>query len=122
MMCSGTASLPMSCSSAAAFKRLQFLRAQAHLLADFDRIDADAPQVLVGGVVLGLDGQSQRLDGAQVQAGHGLHVPSLVLQAGQIKLVRTVDQINDRQQHNEPCQCICRVKTLMIQATDAPTR
>src|ERR1035441_6922071 len=56
--------------------------------------------MLVSRVVFGFNRQGQSFDRAHVQPGNGLHVPPLVLQPRQIKLVRTVYQIDDRQQRN----------------------
>ena len=76
----------------------QFGSLHAQFFGDFDGINADALQVLVGRVILGFNGQRQRLNGSQVQVRHLLHVPLLVFQFAQVEAVGAVDEINRRHQ------------------------
>ena len=88
---------------------IQVLGAQFHILGDLDGIGAHTMQVGMGGVVLGVDGQRQSLDGAQMQGADlfdvallGFHVRRLhfgaffrVLQAAQVKMIGTIDPEHD---------------------------
>ena len=76
----------------------QFRPFHAQFFRHFDGIDADALQVLVRGMVLGFNGQSQSLNGPQMQVRHFLDVAFLVLQFAEVKAVRAVDQVNRRHQ------------------------
>ena len=84
MMCSGTASLPMSCKSAAACSASISSRRHTQFFGYLDGIHPDPLQVIVRGVVLGFDRQRQRFDGAQVQVGHLFDVALFVFQFSQI--------------------------------------
>ncbi len=66
------------------------------LLAHFDGVDADSLQMIVRGLILGLDGQRQRLNGSHVQVGHLFHVPFFVRQFAQVEAVGTVDEVHHR--------------------------
>ena len=70
-------------------------RGHAQFLGYFDGINSHPLQVIVGGVVLGFDGQRQRFNGAQVQSGHLLHVALLVFKFSQIQPIRAVNQVDD---------------------------
>ena len=72
-----------------------FARGHAQFLGHFDGVHPHPLQVVVRGVVLGFDGQRQRLDGAQVQGRHFFDVPLFVLQFSQIQPIRPVDQVDD---------------------------
>ena len=77
---------------------------KAHVLADLFHVSADAPQVLVGGLVLGFDGEGQRFDGAQVQAGHFLGMPFLIFEPAEIDAVSAIHEEQDgHQQERAPC-------------------
>ena len=52
--------------------------------------------MIVRGVILGLDGQRQRLDGSQMQRSHLFGVLLFVFHAPQIEVIGAVDQIHDR--------------------------
>src|SRR5579864_5257563 len=64
--------------------------------------------MFVGGVVLGLDGEGQGLDGAQVEVCHLLHVALLIFQFAEVQAVGAVDQV-DGGQDEERCLPIERV-------------
>ena len=95
MMCSGTASFPMSWSTEAACSASSSLWFRPRSSPDLDGVDLHALQVVVRGVVLGVDGQGQRLDGSQVQRRHLFGVIVLVVQPAQIQPVGAVDQVDD---------------------------
>ena len=97
MMDSGTASLPMSCRTAAAVRASSSCSREPQILADFDRVELHALQMIVRGVILGVDGQRQRLDGSQVQSVHGLHVRSFLLHLSQMSPVGTMHQVDQGQ-------------------------
>ena len=79
--------------------------------------------MIVRGVILGLDRQRQRFDGAQMQRGHLFGVLLLVFQALQIEAVGAVNQIHHRsgEQHRLPAHeyWFSRLATC---ATAAPPR
>ena len=60
---------------------LDLVVGHAERLGDAGGVDLHAADVALRGLVLGVDGQRQRLDRRQVQVGHLLHVPPLVLDA-----------------------------------------
>ena len=74
------------------------LRRDVQIFRDFDGINAHALQVIVGGVVFGLNSERQGFDGAHVEIRHLLHVTFFVLQLGEIQAIGAVNQIN-RGQH-----------------------
>src|SRR5579864_515828 len=75
----------------------QFCAGHAKFLTYFNGVHADALQVFVGRVILGFDGQREGLDGAQMEVGHLFHVALLVFEFAQIEPIRTVDQVDHRQ-------------------------
>ncbi len=72
---------------------------QSQVFGDFHGINTNTSEMIVSRVVLGFNGQCQRFDSAQMQRGHFFHVDFLVLQTAQISAVRTIDEVNDRDQH-----------------------
>ncbi len=94
----------MSCSSAAARSASGLARGELQLLGELHGVDLHSLDVVVGGVILGLDGQRQRFDGPQMQRGHCLGVPVLLLQTFQVEPVGAVNQVHDRagEQHGLP--------------------
>ncbi len=70
-------------------------RAHTQFLGYFDGIHANALQVVMGSVVLGLDRQSQSLDGAEVKGGHFLDVALFVLQLPKVETIRAVNEVDD---------------------------
>ena len=53
--------------------------------------------MFVGGLVFGFNGSGQRLNGAEMQRRHLLHVDPLRFEAVQINPVRTVHKVHDGQ-------------------------
>jgi hypothetical protein len=80
------------------FKGLLLAGAEMQLFADFGGIDLHAPQVIVGGVVLSVDGQGQRFDGAQMQVRHLQDVLLLFFETAQVQVVGAVHQVENGQQ------------------------
>jgi hypothetical protein len=83
-------------------KGLEFLVDEAEFLADFGAVDLDALEMVVGSLILGFDGESESLDGAQVEGGHLLGVVALDLnlvffgfQTAEVKAVGAVDEVDD---------------------------
>src|SRR5205814_8528389 len=74
---------------------IQLSVVHAEVLGNLDRIDLDATQMIVGGVIFRFDSQRKRLDGAQVQRSDFLGVVFLRLEAAQVGLIGPVDPIND---------------------------
>ncbi len=74
----------------------EFRPLHAQLFCDLDRVNSNALQMLVRGVVLGFDGKRQRLDRAQVQVRHFLNVTLLILQLAEVKTIRAINEINRR--------------------------
>ena len=72
-----------------------FSRSHGQLFCHFDGVHPHSLQVVVSSVILGLDSQSQRLNGSQVKVCHFLHVALLIFQFAQIETIRTVDQVNN---------------------------
>ena len=77
-------------------KRFELGRRQAHFLSNGHGIDLHAPQVLMRAVILGLDCERQCFNRPQMESSHALGVIAFGLQPGQIKAVRTEDQIHNR--------------------------
>ena len=75
-------------------QRFHLRRSYAQFLGDFDGIDPHPLQVVMGGVVLGLDGQRQSFNGAHVQSRHLFDVALFVFQFSQVQPVRAVDQVH----------------------------
>ena len=67
---------------------VHFLLAQSKLLGDLHRVGAHTVQMLVRGVVLGVDGQGQTLNGAQVKRAHLFHMVLLGLHVALFDLDR----------------------------------
>ena len=65
-------------------------------LRNLDGVDANSLQVVVSCLILGLDGECQRFDGAHMQVSHLFDVPLLVFQFAEVKAVRTVDEVHHR--------------------------
>ena len=78
-------------------QRLALFGRDLEILGDLERVDAHPLQVVVRGLVLGFDRQSQRFDGAHVQVGDFLYVPLFIFQLAQIQPIRAVDQVHHRQ-------------------------
>ena len=87
-------------------QRFQIASLHPQFFGDFDGINADALQVIVGCLVLGFNGQRQGLDGSQMKVRNFFHMPLLVFQLAQIEAVGPVDQINgwDKQQRSFPVE------------------
>ncbi len=87
-------------------QRFQLRFVQAQFLAHLHRVDLHALQMIVRGVILGLDGQRESFDGSQVQRRHLLGVLLLVLHPAQIEVIGAVDQIydGDGQQRGLPAE------------------
>src|SRR6185312_3859348 len=84
--------------------RLHLRLVQPHRLANLCNVDTDPQQMLVGIVVLGLDGHRQAFDRPEVQ-GLGLFKMRLaVLHRFYLRVICTVDRVNDRnqQQRSDP--------------------
>ena len=64
--------------------------------ASAGRVHLHAPDVALRGLILRVDRERQRFDGGEVQVGHLLHVPLLILDAAHVDLVGPVDQIRRR--------------------------
>ena len=69
-MCSGTASLPMSCSSAAVFTPCISLSRHPERARETGRVHLHAADVALRGLILGVDRERERFDRRQVQVGH----------------------------------------------------
>ncbi len=76
-------------------QRLQLRFVQAQFLADLHRVGLHPLQMIVRGVVLGLNGQGKSFNGSQMQRGHLFGVLLLVFHASQIEVIGAVDQIHD---------------------------
>ena len=87
---------------------LQFGFGEIQRGSQFPRVDLDSLQMVVRGVILGLDRQRQRLDGSEVQGRDFLGVFRFRLQPIQIQPVGTVDQIDHRagEQHGLPAHVV----------------
>ena len=94
----------------------QFRAGHAEFLADFDGVDADALQVFVGSVILGFDGEREGLDRAEMEVGHLFHVALLVFELAQIEPVRTVNQVDHRQNSSEVSQLKVRLSRAITPA------
>ena len=68
-------------------------------------VDLHAADVRLGRLVLGVDGQRQRLDRGQVQVGHLLDVALLVVDAPQVDLVGAVGQVERRDGQQRRARC-----------------
>jgi len=80
-------------------QRLHFRRRESQVFGYFHGVDAYAPEMIVGGMVLGFDGQCQCFNGAQVQSSHFFDVLLFVVQPAEISAVRAVNKVNDRNQN-----------------------
>ncbi len=103
-MYSGTASLPMSCSSAAVLTPRISLSLMPSDLRQAAGEPLDTAHVLGEGVVLGVDGRGQGLDRRQVQVGDLAHLPLFVGQALEVDVVAAIGQQRrhrDRQQQHD---------------------
>ena len=56
-------------------------------------VDLHAADVRLRGLILGVDGERQRLDRGQMQVGHLLDVPALVVDPAQVDLVGAVGEV-----------------------------
>ena len=95
-MCSGTASLPMSCSSAAVFTPCTSLSDIPSAPRDRGGVELHAADVRLRRLILGVDRERQRFDRRQMQVRHLAHVALLVLDASEIDLVGAVGQVERR--------------------------
>ena len=93
-MCSGTASLPMSWSSAAVLTPWISLCGHPQRPRQAGGVDLDAADVALRRLILGVDGQRQRLDRREVQIRNLLDVALLILDASQVDLVGAVDEVD----------------------------
>ena len=96
-MCSGTASLPMSCSSAAVLTPWISASDSPSGLREAGRVHLHAPDVHLRRLILRVDGARQRFDRRQVQVRGLLHVPLLVLDAAHVDLVGAIGQVERRE-------------------------
>ena len=99
-----------------------FARAHTQFFGHFDGIHPHPLQVVVRGVVLGFDGQRQRLDGAQVQSRHFFHVALFVFEFSQVQTIRPVNQVNDGNDQKRVSHPNSRLNQPIIPAKAAPTR
>ena len=76
-------------------QRLHFWGADLQFFGDFDGVHPNSLQMIVSGVIFGLNRQGQRFDGSQVEVGHLLYVPLLVFEFAQIEPVGAIDQVNN---------------------------
>ena len=65
-------------------------------------VDLDAADVRLRGLILGVDGERERFDGGQVQIGHLLDVPPLVVDAAEVDLVGAVGEVERRERPAAP--------------------
>src|SRR5439155_245488 len=70
---------------------LHFWRANLQFFGDLDGVHPNSLQMIVSGVIFGLNRQGQRFDGSQVEVGHLLYVPLLVFEFAQIEPVGAID-------------------------------
>ncbi len=106
-MCSGTASLPMSCSSAAVLIALDLVLAHAERACHARRVRLYTSDVVRRDLVLRVDRERKRLDRRQVQLGHLLRVAALHCEARAEDAVDAVAEVQSgcRNQHkagNQP--------------------
>ena len=78
-------------------QRLQFLLRQVELARQLHGVNAHALQMIVRGLVLGFNGQSQRFNGAHVQRRHLRHMVLFIFQFAQVEPVRAIDNEHRRQ-------------------------
>src|ERR1019366_7516624 len=78
-------------------QRLSLVLAQAQFFRQRHGIHPYTLQVFAGGFVLGFDGQRERFDRSQVQIRDLLGVLLLGLKLSEIKTIRSVHQVNRRQ-------------------------
>ena len=96
-MCSGTASLPMSCSSAAVLTPWISGSDRPSCVREAGRVDLHAPDVHLRRLILGVDRARERLDRRQVQVRRLQHVPLLVVDAAHVDLVGAIGQVERRE-------------------------
>jgi hypothetical protein len=75
--------------------QLRFGKAQ--VLSDFERVELNALQVIVRGVILGVDGERQRLDSSEVQRIHFHDVFVFLLNPDGMRAIGSVNQVDQRQ-------------------------
>src|ERR1035441_525642 len=74
-------------------QRLDFFIGQTKLFCNLHGIDAHALQMFVRGMVLGLNGESERLDRAQVKMRHFFGMNFAVFQLAHIRAVRSINHV-----------------------------
>ncbi len=86
-------------------QRFHLRLAEAQFFGDLDGVSFDALQMIVRGLVLGFDGDRQRLDGAAMQRGDFFGVRALILgaffrflQPADVQAMGAVDHVEDRHQ------------------------
>ena len=122
-MCSGTASLPMSCSSAAVLTPWMSAGARPAAFARPDGVELHAADVRLRRLILGVDRARQRFDRRQVQVRGLLDVPLLVLDAAHVDLVGAVRQVERREgQRRHPVAGVARSSHSASAAVPAPTK
>ena len=73
---------------------LNLVLGHAERACEAGRVHLHAADVALRRLILRVDGERQRFDGRQVQVGHLLHVPLLILDAAHVDLVGPVNQID----------------------------
>ena len=76
---------------------LGIVLAETKIFRNFHSVDANPLQVIVSGVILGLNCQRQGFDGSQVKVGYLLGMPCFILELTQIKPIRPVHEVYRRQ-------------------------
>ena len=75
-------------------QRLHPLPVNLQFLRHLDGVNSNSLQVVVSRLILGLDGESQRFDGAHMQVGHFFHMPLLICQFAEVKAVGAIDEVH----------------------------
>ena len=75
---------------------LDFGVGHAEPARDAGRVDLHAADVRLRGLILGVDRERERFNRRQVQIGHLLDVPALVVDASQVNLVAAVGEVERR--------------------------
>ena len=75
-------------------QRFHFQVGEIQFFGDFGGVDLDALQMIVSGLVLGVDGHGESLDGAKVERRNILRVLFFVLAAGRGKNGNRVQDVN----------------------------
>ena len=114
----------MSCSSAAVLTPWISVVGHAERAREAGGVHLHAPDVALRRLILGVDGERERLDGGQVQVRHLLHVPLLILDAAQVDLVGAVDEVERRRRRAAPSSSRRRVddRRRPTAAAPAPTK